>query len=160
MMVAVFVACVAIGAASVAAILLAGGPPSADDDAIVPTAFSRRERQTARRRAREPDPLGAMIDDAMARARLPVTLSRSQITGAMAAIKGRVAACYSRHRVPGLALVQGAICGGSGRLEGISISGAFAGTPTGACVQEAARGARFPRFSGPPIRINFPFRLR
>jgi hypothetical protein len=118
------------------------------------------EADEEQRQERKQDPLGALIDGAMERARRPVTLSRSQIASAMSAIKDRVAACYSRHRVPGMAMVRGSVSGERGRLESVSVTGLFAGTPTGACVLAAARKARFPRFSGPSIRIKFPFMLR
>jgi len=77
----------------------------------------------------------------------------------MRSIKGKVQGCYDRYKVPGLASVQITI-GRAGRVTSTKVKGVFAGTPTGACVQKAARSARFPKFKGTPITITYPFILR
>jgi hypothetical protein len=77
----------------------------------------------------------------------------------MRGIKGRVQGCYDRYKVPGLANVQVKI-GRDGRVKSARVKGMFAGTPTGACVQSAARSARFAKFKGSPITITYPFILR
>ncbi len=90
---------------------------------------------------------------------LPETLSRNDIQKGMRSIKGKVQGCYDRYKVPGLASVQITI-GRAGRVTSTKVKGVFAGTPTGACVQKAARSARFPKFKGTPITITYPFILR
>ena len=90
---------------------------------------------------------------------LPESLSRSQIQAGMRRIKGRVQNCYDRFKVPGQANVKVKI-GNTGRVVSSVVKGIFAGTPTGACVLAAVRSARFPRFSGSPISITYPFVLR
>ena len=72
----------------------------------------------------------------------PETLCRSQIQAGMRGIKGKVQGCYDRYKVPGLANVQVKI-GRNGRVNSARVKGMFSGTPTGACVQSAARSARF-----------------
>ena len=90
---------------------------------------------------------------------LPETLSRNDIQGGMRGIKGKVQGCYDRFKVPGLASVQITI-GRAGKVTATKVKGVFASTPTGACVQKAAKGARFPKFKGTPITITYPFILR
>jgi hypothetical protein len=77
----------------------------------------------------------------------------------MGKIKGRVASCYDQFKVPGMANVSVTI-GKTGRVSNASVSGAFAGTPTGECVTKAVRGASFPPFKGAAQTINYPFILR
>jgi hypothetical protein len=89
----------------------------------------------------------------------PRTLSRSQIMDGMRSVKPTVQACYERYKVPGLANVQVKI-GNGGRVEKARTRGLFSDTPTGQCVAAAVRGARFPRFTGEPITITYPFILR
>jgi len=90
---------------------------------------------------------------------LPERLSRSQIMDTMATVKGRVQACYDRYKVPGLTNVQLKIAG-SGQIQSAAVEGLFAGTETGACVESAVRGARFPAFAAPSMSIKYPFMLR
>jgi hypothetical protein len=89
----------------------------------------------------------------------PRTLSRSQIVDGMRSVKPGVQACYDRYKVAGLASVQVRI-GNSGRVDYARVRGLFKDTPTGRCVAAAVRGARFPRFTGEPITITYPFILR
>jgi hypothetical protein len=49
---------------------------------------------------------------------------------------------------------------GCGRVASARVKGTFAGTPTGACIRAAVKQARFPRFSGPAMKIVYPFVLR
>ena len=90
---------------------------------------------------------------------MPDTLSRAEIQGGMRKIKDRVQGCYDKFRVPGTAFVQVTISP-SGTIGATKVKGMFAGTPTGACLQAAARSAAFPRFKGAPITIDYPFILR
>ena len=92
-------------------------------------------------------------------ANLPDQLDKGQIVGGMQRIKGRVAGCYDRFKVPGLAMVSVTI-GTSGRVSSARTSGSFAGTPTGSCVEHAVKSASFPAFKGPSQTIQYPFMLR
>ncbi len=89
----------------------------------------------------------------------PQTLGRSQIQAGLRGIKGNVQRCYDRFKIPGLANVQVKI-GRNGRVTSARIKGMFNGTPTGTCVAQAARQARFQPFTGNAITITYPFILR
>lgn len=78
---------------------------------------------------------------------------------AMNAIRPGIQACHAQHRVAGIVQVKINILR-NGRIKSARVTGKFAGTPTGVCVEEAVRGAIFPTFSGPPIEITYPFVLQ
>ena len=65
----------------------------------------------------------------------------------MQKIKGRVAGCFDQFKVPGMANVAVTI-GGNGHVSSASVTGQFAGTPTGDCVSKAAKSASFPQVQG------------
>jgi predicted Zn finger-like uncharacterized protein len=90
---------------------------------------------------------------------LPDSLSKSDIVSGMGKVKGNVANCYAQFKVPGLANVSVTI-GKNGRVSSASVSGSFAGTPTGSCVEKAVKSASFPPVKGSPTTINYPFMLR
>ncbi len=136
----------------------------------------RRSRRRSTKPKRKGDELDRLIDGAIdgkqprARTRkrptaaapdpnLPKSLGRSDIQRGMQRIKGRVQACYDKFRVPGMATAKVTI-GRKGRLTAAVIKGRFAATPTGACVRSAVMSAKFPKFSGSPIKIQYPFVLR
>ena len=74
-------------------------------------------------------------------------LSRAAILKGLDAVEPLVHACYRRFHVPGTAMVNVAIAN-SGRVSSAQVSGKFAGTPTGACVEAAVKTARFPPSDG------------
>ena len=90
---------------------------------------------------------------------LPTELSRTVIAQSMGRIRGQVFACFERLHVPGAAPLTYEIAG-NGSVQSVKLAGALAGTPTGDCIVEAARGARFPRFDGPVQTFTYPFFLR
>jgi predicted Zn finger-like uncharacterized protein len=90
---------------------------------------------------------------------LPKQLEKFQIQAGMKRVVGRVQSCYDKYRVPGLAMVKVTI-GRAGRIVNANVAGLFSGTPTGSCIKSAVRAARFPKFSGEPISIVYPFQLR
>jgi hypothetical protein len=78
----------------------------------------------------------------------------------MQRVRPAVQACHDRYRVAGTASVRLSL-GGDGSVRSASVRGALAGTPTAACVEQAVRGARFPRFRDAPLTIpEYPFLLR
>ena len=119
------------------------------DDLIDGAVGSRKKGKSKRAAAAAP----------AADSNLPETLSRAQIQGGMRAIKAKVQGCYDRYKVPGMANVQVKISRG-GRVSTARVVGMFAGTPTGACVQAAAKSAKFDQFKGAAITITYPFILR
>lgn len=83
--------------------------------------------------------------------------SRTAITNGMNAVRPRVLECYKQYKVPGLAMVN-VVIGRSGKVTSASITGNFAGTPTGACVEKAVKTASFPPSDG--LTTPYPFQLK
>jgi hypothetical protein len=81
-----------------------------------------------------------------------VTLSTGIIVPAMKAVQPRVQACANQFKVPGTAMANISVAAG-GRVSSVKVTGRFAGTPTGSCVESAARAAKFP----PCQAITFPW---
>ena len=75
----------------------------------------------------------------------------------MNSVKPKVAACYSEFKVPGMAMVA-VVIGKSGKVTSATVSGKFAGTPTGACVEKAVKSASFPPSDG--LQTPYPFQLK
>jgi predicted Zn finger-like uncharacterized protein len=84
-------------------------------------------------------------------------LSKGAVVAGMNSVKPKVAACYSEFKVPGMAMVNVAI-GKSGKVTSATVSGKFAGTPTGACVEKAVKSASFPPSDG--FQTPYPFQLK
>jgi len=79
-------------------------------------------------------------------------LSQSDIVNAMKAVQPKVKECYNQFKVAGIANVSIAVSKG-GRVASASVSGKFAGTPSGSCVEAAAKTAKFP----PCEAMSFPW---
>jgi hypothetical protein len=86
-----------------------------------------------------------------AAAALP-SLSQSDIVSAMKAVQPRVKECFNQFKVQGIANVSIAVSKG-GRIASATVSGKFAGTPSGTCVEAAAKTAKFP----PCEAMSFPW---
>jgi predicted Zn finger-like uncharacterized protein len=84
-------------------------------------------------------------------------LSKGAVVAGMNSVKPKVAACYNEFKVPGMAMVAVAI-GKSGKVTSATVSGKFAGTPTGACVEKAVKSASFPPSDG--LQTPYPFQLK
>lgn len=80
------------------------------------------------------------------------SLSQSDIVKAMQAVQPKVKQCFDQYKVPGTALTNVSVAKG-GRVAAVSVAGKFAGTPTGTCVEAAAKTAKFP----PCEAMNFPW---
>jgi hypothetical protein len=83
-------------------------------------------------------------------------LEKGDIVRAMMAVSPKVKDCYNQYKVPGTAMVAMKLARG-GRVVDATVSGKFAGTPTGACVESAARGAKFPPTEAQTFQ--YPFSL-
>jgi len=79
-------------------------------------------------------------------------LSQSDIVSAMKAVQPRVKECYNQYKVAGIANVSISISKG-GRVASATVTGKFAGTPSGTCVEAAAKTAKFP----PCEAMSFPW---
>ena len=81
-----------------------------------------------------------------------VSLTQSIIVGAMKGVQPRVQACANQYKVPGTAMATISVASG-GKVSSVKVTGKFAGTPTGSCVESAAKGAKFP----PCQSMTFPW---
>jgi hypothetical protein len=84
-------------------------------------------------------------------------IRKAAIVSGMNAVKPQIARCYAAYGVPGMALVN-AVIAPSGLVSSANVTGRFADTPTGACVEQAVLTARFPPSDG--IATPYPFQLR
>jgi hypothetical protein len=114
-----------------------------------------RARCGSDRRVADPAAGAASQPAAPARERNP--LSSVAIVQGFNAVRPRLADCYRRFQVPGIAMAN-VVIARSGRVSKADVTGTFAGTPTGACVEEAARMARFPSSDG--LSTPYPFYVR
>jgi len=90
---------------------------------------------------------------------LPVQLTKTLIADAMAKIRPQIFACYQQHKSPGtLELIY--VVASNGTVQSVAVGPAFAGTPTGLCVLQAAKDARFPPFKLDQQKFTYPFFLR
>ena len=83
--------------------------------------------------------------------------SKTALVNGLNAVRPSVQACYERYQVPGTAMVN-VVIAKSGRVSSAQVTGKFAETPTGRCVEQAVMTARFPASDG--FRTPFPFQLR
>jgi predicted Zn finger-like uncharacterized protein len=84
-------------------------------------------------------------------------LSKAAVVAGMNSVKGKISACYALYKQPGLAMVN-VVIGKSGKISSATVTGKFAGTPTGSCVENAVKSASFPPSDG--LTTPYPFTLR
>ena len=84
-------------------------------------------------------------------------LQKSAVVAGMNGVKGKISACYQQYKQPGLAMVN-VVIGKSGKVSSATVTGKFAGTPTGTCVESAVKSASFPPSDG--LTTPYPFTLR
>jgi len=84
-------------------------------------------------------------------------LSRGQVVKGMNAVLPKAKACYKRYNVPGTAMAKITV-EPTGRVSKASVSGKFAGTPSGDCVEAALMSAHFDRSGG--LTFDYPVALR
>ncbi|HEY7372714.1 MAG TPA: hypothetical protein VIF57_11180 [Polyangia bacterium] len=89
----------------------------------------------------------------------PSQLSQALIADAMAKIRPQVFACYQQFKVPGMVELAFVVAG-NGTVQSVTVSAAWRGTPTGACVKEAAKDAHFAPFQLDEQKFTYPFFLR
>ena len=100
------------------------------------------------------------VDDDGARSAAPASsgpLAKGAVVAGMNSVKGKVSDCYQQFKVPGMAMVN-VVIGKSGRVSSASVTGKFAGTPTGTCVERAVKTASCPPSEG--LTTPYPFMLR
>ena len=84
-------------------------------------------------------------------------LAKGAVVAGMNSVKPKVAACYNEFKVQGMAMVN-VVIGKSGKVTSATVTGKFAGTPTGACVEKAVKSASFPPSDG--LQTPYPFQLK
>jgi hypothetical protein len=84
-------------------------------------------------------------------------IRKMDVVRGMNAVKPQIARCYQAHGVPGMAMVN-VVIDPSGLVSSARVTGRFADTPTGACVEQAVLTARFPPSDG--LVMAYPFQLR
>ena len=84
-------------------------------------------------------------------------LAKGAVVAGMNSVKPKVAACYNEYKQQGMAMVN-VVIGKNGKVASATVSGKFAGTPTGACVEKAVKSATFPPSDG--FSTPYPFQLR
>ncbi|MES1158078.1 MAG: GYF domain-containing protein [Haliangium ochraceum] len=84
-------------------------------------------------------------------------LAKAAVVAGMNSVKGKVSACYAQFKQAGLVMVN-VVIGKSGKVSSAAVTGKFAGTPTGTCVESAVKTASFPPSEG--LTTPYPFTLR
>ncbi|HEY7375057.1 MAG TPA: hypothetical protein VIF57_23045, partial [Polyangia bacterium] len=84
-------------------------------------------------------------------------LSRNALVAGFNSVRPKVANCYNQFKVPGTAMVNVQIAK-SGKVTSATVTGKFAGTPTGTCVEAAVKTASFPPSDG--FSTPYPFQLK
>ncbi len=96
-------------------------------------------------------------DDSKATAAPAGPLSKGSVVAGMNSVKPKVQACYNQYKQGGMAMVN-VVIGRSGKVSSATVTGKFAGTPTGTCVEKAVKSANFPPSEG--LTTPYPFQLR
>jgi len=84
-------------------------------------------------------------------------LSKTALVAGLNGVRPKVTACYNQFKVPGTAMVN-VVIGKSGKVTSATVTGKFAGTPTGTCVEAAVKTASFPPSDG--FSTPYPFQLK
>jgi hypothetical protein len=84
-------------------------------------------------------------------------LSRNEIQTAMGGLKPKMHDCSQQFQQTGPADVKVTV-GEGGSVTAVALSGQFAGTPTGACVEKAVKSVSFPQSGG--LRFDYRLSLR
>jgi predicted Zn finger-like uncharacterized protein len=84
-------------------------------------------------------------------------LAKGAVVAGMNGVKPKVNDCYNQYKVPGMAMVN-VVIGKNGKVSTATVTGKFAGTPTGTCVEKAVKTASFPPSDG--LSTPYPFMLK
>lgn len=103
--------------------------------------------------------LGALLACGPKHKPVAAKLGMPDVRDGMEALREPVHECYEKHRAPGHAQVTVRI-EADGSVSSAEVTGEFAGTPSGRCVEAVVRAARFPSFKEGPIVIQYPLLLR
>jgi predicted Zn finger-like uncharacterized protein len=123
--------------------------PRDDIEALLEAASGGRRAAAPARREEEEAPARAGEKAAM--------LERDDIVKGMNAVMPRARDCYAQFKVPGVAMVKVTVSP-SGRVGAVAVTGRFAGTPSGSCVENALKTAKFPPSAGRTFDYVVPLR--
>jgi predicted Zn finger-like uncharacterized protein len=84
-------------------------------------------------------------------------LPKNALVAGLNSVRPKVSNCYNQFKVPGTAMVNITI-GKNGKVSKAEVTGKFAGTPTGQCVEAAVKTASFPPSDG--FSTPYPFQLK
>ncbi|HXU00393.1 MAG TPA: GYF domain-containing protein [Polyangia bacterium] len=84
-------------------------------------------------------------------------LPKNALVAGLKGVQPKVSACYNQFKVPGTAMVN-IVIGKNGKVTKADVTGKFAGTPTGTCVEAAVKTASFPPSDG--FSTPYPFQLK
>ncbi len=101
-----------------------------------------------------PNTTAAAAPAAAAAPDLPERLTRSQIMGVLSPLSGPVRSCAGGET--GTAPVA-IVIGNDGAVRSATVSGQFAGSPVGSCIEGVVRRAHFPAFRSPTQNMMFPY---
>ncbi len=124
--------------------------PKDELDALLEAASGGR-KPAAAAAARNDDPEPAP------RAEKGPPLGIQDINRGMMGVLPKARECYSQFKVPGVANAKITV-DPRGRVTEVSVTGKFAGTPSGGCVESAIKGAKFSPSAG--LTFNYPVPLR
>ncbi len=85
-----------------------------------------------------------------------ISLTQSDIVNAMRAVQPKIQACANQFKVPGTAMANISVASG-GKVASATVGGTFAHTPSGTCVEAAAKSAKFPACNS--MSFPWPFTL-
>jgi predicted Zn finger-like uncharacterized protein len=88
----------------------------------------------------------------------PETLDKSAIQAGISSVRGRVMSCNDQYKVPGQVDVK-IVISADGDVSSASVTGKFAGTPTGSCVERAIKSAHF-KSAQKSTTVKYPFIFR
>jgi predicted Zn finger-like uncharacterized protein len=126
-------------------------PAKGSLDDLIDGAVTPRKAGAARSHGSDDDPSARKTDVSAG------PLSKSAVVAGMNSVRGKVGDCYNQFKVPGMAMVN-VVIGKSGKVGSATVSGKFAGTPTGSCVEKAVKSATFPPSDG--FTTPYPFQLK
>lgn len=90
---------------------------------------------------------------------IPDALSADQIKAAMQPVRGAAEQCFAKYGVAGDAKLKVTVAA-DGSVVAVEVKGDFAGTPTGACIEQAAKAVAFPRTKKSRQSFSYPVVLR
>ena len=127
--------------------------PKDDIEALLEAASGNRRSPPPAAAARrdEEEPVVTRVSD-----KAP-PLERDEIVRGMTAVMPRARECYNQYKVPGVATVKITVSP-AGRVSVATVTGRFAGTPSGGCVENALKTARFPPSAGRTFDYVVPLR--